>query len=164
MTNKGLKNVFYKDIIIIVYMALARADRVIKLAGNPTDQQMEGLMDIDDLIAESDEMVYSYSRTKAIDWTENVTFGYEWARQASEYLAASRLCDEFHDINQKADMYNKKGMEKLKALRQIGYGTMDGDNPSFESTVTPYKTIPSSHNLTRPMRYRSDNAFGGEYD
>jgi hypothetical protein len=145
-------------------MALARAERVIKLAGNPTDQQMESLMDIDDLIEESDQMVYDYTRTTITQWTDGVTFGYEWARQASEYLAASRLCDEFHDINQKADMFNKKGMEKLKALRQIGYGTMDGDNPSFSSTVTSYKTIPSSSGLIRPMRYRSDNAFGGEYD
>lgn len=142
-------------------MALARADRVIKLAGNPTDQQMEGLMDIDDVIAESDSMVYDYTRTKEDQWTENVTHGFEWAREASEYLAASRLCDEFHDINQKADIYDKKGMAKLKILRQIGYGTLDGDNPSFTTTVTSSKT---SAYLVKPIRYRSNNAFGGEYD
>lgn len=145
-------------------MALARADRVIKLAGNPTDQQMQNLMDIDDLIEESDNMVYDYTRTKSTDWTEGVSHGFQWAREASEYLAASRLCNEFHDINQKADLYDKAGMDKLKVLRQIGYGTLDGDNPSFKSSVTPYKTIPTAYGFLKPIRYRSNNAFGGEYD
>ena len=145
-------------------MALARADRVLKLAGNPTDQLMEGITDIDEIIEDGDDMVYDYTRTKAEDWVEGVTHGYEWAREASEYLAASRLCNEFHDINQKADMYDKKGMEKLKTLRQIGYGTLDGDNPTFTSVVTSYKTIPGTTTTMRPPRYRSANAFGGEYD
>jgi len=148
----------------LLYMALARADRVIKLAGNPTDQQMQNLMSIDDLIEESDGMVYDYTRTKAVDWTEGVTHGFEWARSASEYLAASILCNEFHDINQKADIYDKKGMEKLKMLRQIGYGNLDGDNPAFYSTVTTSKVVPGASGLIKPMRYRSTNAFGGEYD
>lgn len=111
----------------------------------------------------SDSMVYDYTRTTADKWTENVTHGYEWARDASEYLAASRLCDEFHDINQKADLYDKKGMAKLKILRQIGYGTLDGDNPSFTSSVTSSKTNPTAY-MVKPLRYRSDNAFGGYYD
>jgi hypothetical protein len=55
-------------------------------------------------------------------------------------------------------------MEKLKMLRQIGYGNLDGDNPSFYSTVTTYKTVPGAAGLVKPMRYRSMNAFGGEYD
>src|SRR6188508_3486697 len=125
-------------------MALARADRVLKLAGNPTDQLMEGITDIDEIIEDGDDMVYDFTRTTAADWVEGVTHGYEWAREASEYLAASRLCNEFHDINQKADIYDKKGMEKLKTLRQIGYGNLDGDNPSFYSTVTTYKTVPGT--------------------
>lgn len=142
-------------------MALARADRVLKLAGNPTDQQMTGSTDIDDIIEEADSMIYSYTRTKAEDWTEGITHGFEWARDAAEYLAASRVCNEFHDINQKADMYDKTAMEKLKILRQIGYGTMDGDNPTFTSVVTSYKTIPGTTTYMRPIRYLSDNAFGG---
>ena len=145
-------------------MALARADRVIKLAGNPTDQQQEGMTDINDIIEDSDGLVYSYTRTTAADWVEDVTHGYEWAREASEFLAASRMASEFHDINQKADIYNKAGMEKLKILRQIGYGSLDGDNPSFTSVVTSYKTIPGTTSTMRPPRYRSTNAFGGEYD
>lgn len=143
-------------------MALARAQRVLKLAGNPTDQLMEGLTDIDEIINDSDELVYDYTRTAASDWTEDVTHGYDWAREASEYLAASRLCNEFHDINNKADIYDKKGMEKLKTLRQIGYGNLDGDNPSFYSTVTSYKTVASA--TVSPTRYKSRNAFGGDYD
>jgi hypothetical protein len=143
-------------------MALARAQRVLKLAGNPTDQLMEGITDIDDIIEDSDDMIYDYTRTDTDDWIEGVTHGYEWAREASEYLAASRLCNEFHDINNKADIYDKKGMEKLKTLRQIGYGNLDGDNPSFYSTVTSYKTTATGH--VSPARYRSMNAFGGDYD
>jgi len=145
-------------------MVLARADRVIKLAGNPTDQQMQNVTDIEDIIEESDDMVYDYTRTVETDWVENVTHGYSWARDASEYLAASRLCNEFHDINQKADMYNKNAMEKLKTLRQIGYGDLDSDNKSFYSTVTPYKTVGSSSIDGSLLRYRSRNALGGEYD
>jgi hypothetical protein len=145
-------------------MALARAARVLKLAGNPTDQQEEGTTDINDIIEDADGLVYAYTRTTAADWVEGVTHGYEWARDAAEYLAASRMASEFHDINQKADAYNKAGMEKLKILRQIGYGAMDGDNPTFTSVVTSYKTIPGTTTFMRPPRYRSVNAFGGEYD
>ena len=64
-------------------MVLARADRVIKLAGNPTDQQMQNVTDIEDIIEESDDMVYDYTRTVETDWVENVTHGYSWARDAS---------------------------------------------------------------------------------
>lgn len=145
-------------------MALARANRVIRLAGNPTDQQMQNITSIDEIIEDSDGLVYSYTRTTAADWIEDVTHAYEWAREASEYFAASRLAFEFHDINQKADRYEKLAMEKLKVLRQIGYGTLDGDNPSFHSVVTSYKTIPGTTSTMRPPRYMSTNAFGGFYD
>lgn len=160
----NVKERFLSRLYKIYYMALARADRVLKLAGNPTDQLMENVTDIDEIVNDADELVYDYTRTQASDWTEDVTHGYDWAREAAEYLAASRLCNEFHDINQKADMYDKKGMEKLKTLRQIGYGTLDGDNPTFTSVVTSYKTIPGTTTTMRPLRYRSANAFGGEYD
>jgi hypothetical protein len=144
-------------------MALARANRVLALAGNPTDQQSESLTSINEIIADSDQMVYDYTRTEESDWVDNVTHGYEWARDASEKLAASRLASEFHDINNKSEIYKKDAMESLKVLRQIGYGTTrDGDNPTFYSTVTAYKAIDS--HLLGGYRYRSRNAFGGEYD
>ena len=141
-------------------MTLARAEVVIQLAGNPTDQQQEGIMGVDEIIEESDQMVYDYTRTAAEDWIEDVTSGFSWARQASEYLAASKLSSMFHDINQRADMYNKTGMDKLKTLRQIGYGTKDGDNPSFQ-IASSYKAVTPASPTTR---YRSNNFFGGGTD
>lgn len=145
-------------------MALARSERVIKLAGNPTSQQQQAGLQIADVIADADDMVYDYTRTTALFWVEDVTKGFSWAREASEKIAASRLCDEYHDINNKSDKYMKDGQKALDTLRQIGYGSnIDGDNPSFYSTVTPYKAS-ANHIGAGTVRYRSRNAFGGEYD
>ena len=145
-------------------MALARANVVLALAGNPTGQQQSSIPALADVLADADQMVYDYTRTKAEDWVDNVTNGYEWARSAAEKLAASMLAAMFHDINKVSEQYNKDGMEKLKVLRQIGYGsTKDGDNPSFYSTVTAYKAT-ANHLGAGMNRYRSRNAFGGEYD
>jgi|SRR5688500_16476757 len=142
-------------------MALARETRVIKLAGSPTDLQQQDALEVEEIIDDADQRVYDYTRTKASDWVEGVTSGYDWARNASEYLAAARLCEEFHDINNKAEVYRKAAMEDLKVLRQIGYGTKDGDNPSFYSTTSKVAT---AELRASQGRYRSKNFFGGEYD
>lgn len=142
-------------------MALARANRVKKLAGDPTDQQMETMMDLDDILDDADQKVYDYTKTDAADWVEDDTHGYDWARDAAEYFAATRLSEEFHDINNKSDVYRKAAMENLKTLRQIGYGVRDGDNPSFVSATSRYTAAQLQAGKTR---YRSKNFFGGEYD
>lgn len=141
-------------------MGLARENRVKKLAGDPTDQQSEGLMDMEDLLNDADQKVYDYTKTDADFWVEDVTHGYDWARDAAEYFAATRLSEEFHDINNKSDVYRKAAMENLKTLRQIGYGTADGDNPAFVSASSRYSTA----TLPPVGRYRSKNFFGGETD
>lgn len=143
-------------------MGLARENRVKKLAGDPTDQQSENLMDMADLLDDADQKVYDYTRTDADFWVEDVTHGYDWARDAAEYFAAVRLCEEFHDINNKADLYRKAAMENLTTLRKIGYGTADGDNPSFTSATSRYTAVQLSTN--EAGRYRSRNFFGGVND
>lgn len=142
-------------------MALAREERVKKLAGDPTDQQMDGLMNITELIDDADNKVYSYTRTDAAFWVEDVTHGYDWARDAAEYFAATRLAEEFHDINKMSESYRKAAMDNLKILRQIGYGTQDGDNPSFISARSTYVATQLG---VGAGRYRSNNFFGGETD
>lgn len=140
-------------------MVLAREERVLKLIGSPSTQEQQGL-DIDSAILDGDKIVIEY--TKQADWDPVDTYGYTWAQEAAEKWAASRLCDEWQNMNQKSERYKKEAMEALQTLRQIGYGTMHGDNPTFYSTVTSYKTVASS--TVQPLRYRSSNAFGGTYD
>ena len=143
-------------------MALARANVVMALAGNPTGQQQSAIPNLNDILKDADQMVYDFTRTEESDWIDDETHGYEWARSAAERLAASTLASMFHDINNKSEIYKKDAMESLKVLRQIGYGaSRDGDNPTFYSTVTAYKSV-GSH--IGAKRYRSRNAFGGEYD
>lgn len=152
-------------------MVLARQDRVIRLMGSPSPQEQTGL-DVAGALADADRIVFEYTRKK--DWIEpdpdndiEGTFGYEWAREAAEKWAAARLCDEWQNMNQKSERYYKDVDRALTTLRKIGYGTMDGDNPSFYSTVTPYRTIANAaanHTGAQSTRFRSRNAFGGEYD
>lgn len=152
-------------------MVLARQSRVIKLMGSPSPQEQTRL-DIAGALEDADRIVFEYTRKK--DWIEpdldndiEGTFGYEWAREAAEKWAAARLCDEWQNMNQKSERYYKDADRALATLRKIGYGTMDGDNPSFYSTVTPYKTIANAaanHTGAQNIRFRSRNAFGGEYD
>lgn len=152
-------------------MVLSRQGRVIKLMGSPSTQEQAGL-DIPSALEDADRIVFEYTRQK--EWIEpdpdndiDGTFGYEWAREAAEKWAAARLCDEWQNMNQKSERYYKDAEKALATLRKIGYGTMDGDNPTFYSTVTPYKTIgnaAASHVGAESIRFRSRNAFGGEYD
>lgn len=141
-------------------MALARATVVMALAGNPTGQQQSTIPYLNDILEDADQMVYDYTRTDASDWIDDETSGYEWARSAAEKLAASTLASMFHDINNKSDIYKKDAMDSLKVLRQIGYGTKDGDNPSFQSAST-YKAVDP---IYPRARYRSNNFFGGATD
>lgn len=140
-------------------MVLAREERVMKLIGSPSTQEQQGL-DIDAALLDGDKIVIEY--TRQLEWDENDTYGYAWAQEAAEKWAASRLADEWQNMNQKSERFKKEAMDALATLRQIGYGTMDGDNPTFYSTVTSYKTVASS--AVVPLRYRSRNAFGGDYD
>lgn len=143
-------------------MALARAEVVMALAGNPTGQQQSAIPNFDDILEDADQMVYDYTRTTADDWIDDVTHGYEWARDAAELLAASKVARIFHDINQKAEMYKKDAMDTLKALKNMGYGaSRDGDNPSFYSASSRYST---ANLVTSKSRYRSNNFFGGGTD
>lgn len=143
-------------------MALARAQVVMALAGNPTGQQQSSIPLLSDILEDADQMVYDYTRTEADDWIDDVTHGYEWARDAAEKLAASRLAAMFHDINKVSEQYNKDAMEKLKVLRQIGYGaSRDGDNPSFYSASSIVRTADAK---LEQGRYRSKNFFGGDSD
>lgn len=143
-------------------MALARAAVVMALAGNPTGQQQSAIPNLNDILEDADQMVYDYTRTKEEDWIDDQTHGYEWARAAAEKLAASTLASQFHDINQKADIYYKNAMEMLKSLKNMGYGnSRDGDNPSFYSASSRYSTASL---VTSKSRYRSNNFFGGETD
>jgi hypothetical protein len=160
---------FLLDIPFYINMALARSSRVIKLAGNPTSQQQQPKLEINDIIADADRKVYAYTRTEETDWIEGETFGFEWARDAAEYLAASRLCNEFHDISNKADIYFKQGMQSLTILKQNGYGVKDSDNPGFYSSAAAFGSSSTSAIIQDIYggsipRYRSRNAFGGEYD
>lgn len=152
-------------------MVLIREDSVLRLAGSPSVQEQEGL-DIDGAIKSGNNIVYEYTRKK--DWIEpdpdndiEGDFGFYWAQEAAEKWAAARLADEWQNMNQKSERYRKEAMEALAALRKIGYGSKDGDNPSFYSTVTGYKTIGNvavNHSNAQNIRFRSRNAFGGEYD
>ena len=150
-------------------MVLVRMDSVLRLAGSPSTQEQEQL-DVDGAIKSANNIVYEYTRKK--DWIEpdpnndiEGDFGFYWAQEAAEKWAAARILEEWQDMNQKSDKYRKESMEALATLRKIGYGTADGDNPSFYSTVTNYKTIGvANHVGASTMRFRSRNAFGGEYD
>ena len=143
-------------------MALARATTVMALAGNPTGQQQSAIPNLSEILEYADQMVYDYTRTTEADWIDDVTHGYEWARAAAEKFAASTLASQFHDINQKADMYYKSAMETLKTLKNMGYGnSRDGDNPSFYSASSRYST---ANLVSSKSRYRSNNFFGGETD
>lgn len=148
-------------------MVLARQSRVLKIIGSPSTQEQSGL-DIAGAITDADEIVFEYTRTDADDWVEGVTFGFAWAREAAEKWAAARLLEEWQDMNQKSDKYRKESDGALANLRKMGYGSKDGDNPSFYSTVTPYKTVGSSTSASGIIyggpRYLSRNAFGGDYD
>jgi|SRR5688500_4949738 len=151
-------------------MVLVRLNSVLRLAGSPSAQEQTEL-DIDGAVKSGEEIVKEYTRKK--DWIEpdpdnNIDgdYGFFWAQEAAEKWAAARLADEWQNMNQKSERYRKEAMEALATLRKIGYGVTDGDNPSFYSTVTPYRTIgnTSVHIDGQNVRFRSRNAFGGEYD
>lgn len=140
-------------------MVLSRQARVMKLIGSPSTQEQTRL-DIAGALLDGDKIVFEY--TRQLTWNESTTYGFAWAQEAAEKWAAARLCEEWQDMNQKSEKYKKESMDALATLRQIGYGEMDGDNPTFYSTVTSYKTTATAN--VRPLRYRSVNAFGGDYD
>ena|ERR1044072_5737073 len=150
-------------------VVLVRQASVLKLAGSPSAQEQSGL-DIAGAIKAGEEIVKEYTRKR--DWIEpdpdnNIDgdYGFYWAQEAAEKWAAARLCDEWQNMNQKSERYRKEAMDALATLRKIGYGTTDGDNPSFYSTVTPYKTVGASSVIDGSLlRYRSRNALGGDYD
>ncbi len=140
-------------------MALARLDRVLKLIGSPSSQQ-QAKMDVPAAIADADKIVYEYTKKKV--WTDGVDHGYAWAQDAAEKWAAHRMLEEFYDpTNLKSERMRKEAMEDFDVLRKIGYGTEDGDNPLFYSSSVVAKTIANNPDA---LRYRSRNAFGGDYD
>jgi hypothetical protein len=149
---------FSTRIYYIIIMPLARKPRVLKLIGSPSDQQQLKL-DVDGAIEDADKIVFEY--TKKSSWIEGIDNGYAWAEDAAEKWAAHRLLEEFQDMNMKSDKMRKEAMEDLDILRRIGYGTLDGDNPLFYSAAAPKRTIAYNPNAER---YKSRNAFGGDYD
>lgn len=140
-------------------MALARLSRVLKLIGSPSVQQ-QAKMDVAGAIADADKVVQDY--TKKDTWIDGVDHGFALAQDAAEKWAASRAIAEFADpTNMKGAQLRKEAMEDFDLLRKTGYGTTDGDNGLFYSSSASYKTIA---NDPTALRYRSRNAFGGDYD
>jgi hypothetical protein len=153
-------------------MVLVRQASVLKLAGSPSAQE-QARLDVAGAVKSGNEIVKEYTRKK--DWIEpdpdndiEGDYGFYWAQEAAEKWAAARLADEWQNMNQKSERYRKEAMEALATLRKIGYGVVDGDNPSFYSTVTTYKTIgtaaSANHVGAQSTRFRSRNALGGDYD
>lgn len=150
-------------------MVLVRQASVLRLAGSPSAQEQAGL-DVAGAIKAGNGIVEEY--TRKTEWVEPDPdndiigdHGFYWAQEAGEKWAAARLADEWQNMNQKAERYRKEAMDALTTLRRTGYGVMDGDNPTFHSTVTPYRTIGASYSIDGgALRYRSRNALGGDYD
>lgn len=146
-------------------MALARKSRVLNLIGSPSVDQQSRL-NVDEALKDGDRIVYDYTRKS--DWItpdpdNNIEgdFGFEFAREAAEKWAAFRLMEEKSDQLNKAPQYREEAQLALDTLRKIGYPIKDGDNPSFYSTVSKYKSIALNDSVERHL---TRNFFGGEYD
>lgn len=139
-------------------MTLADEGTVRALIGSPSTQEDDDLA-IENEIAMADRIVYDY--TKKRDWIES-DFGYYLAKEAAEKFAAGRLLDKWGDNGDKSTRMKEDFDKAMMLLRKTGYGaTSDGDNPSFVSSNSGYKTAGNNPYIPR---YFSRNAFGGDYD
>lgn len=139
-------------------MGLADKDRVIRLAGSPSTEYEQTTLDIDGTLVAADNVVYEATRKNI--WLEG-DHGRYWAKEAADKWAAASILQEWGDSGTRSDLYKKDFDYAMTMLRKIGFGSLEGDNPTFIVGRAKYKTI--GNNPLIP-RYISKNAFGGEYD
>jgi|SRR5580765_2799398 type I site-specific restriction endonuclease len=136
-------------------MALADRDTVVRLIGNPNVREQEKL-DIDDVLVSTDNRIFEVTRKD--DWTEG-EYGYDWAQDAANKMAAAELLNQWYDPTLKADKYYKQYTDDIEMLRRIGYGgTKDSGNPLFQVEVGSYKKTVDSIGP-----FVSKGFFGAEY-
>lgn len=118
-------------------MALAVKSEVVKLIGSPDPVREQTKMDIDNTLIKADKMVYDV--TKKSDWVKpdpdnNIEgdYGYSWAEEAANKLAASELLRKWYDPKDRAPMYREEFEYAITQLRRIGFGgAKDSSNPLF---------------------------------
>lgn len=139
-------------------MGLAEKQIVIRLAGSPSLEYEQTVLDIDDTIERADRIVYEATR-KSI-WLDG-EHGREWAVEAANKWAAAQVLQQWGDSGTRSDLYKKDFDYAMTMLRKIGFGSLEGDNPTFVVGRSQYKAIGMNKNVGR---YISNNAFGGEYE
>jgi len=136
-------------------MPLAEKLAVTRFAGNLSPREL-GTVDIDDILAEADGVVYEVTRKD--NWTVG-EYGYELARQAANRYAASILLDQTHDPKNRAPVYMKQYEDTIAKLKSLGYGgTKDSGNPSYHIAIGSYR-----ENVSKQGPFVTKGFFGADY-
>jgi hypothetical protein len=137
-------------------MVLGDINTIIRLIGNPSPTREQGTLDIEGTRNSADRMVYNI--TRKADWNTS-DYGYDWAVEAANKLAASQLLKQFYDPKNRSDVYKKDFEYAIDTLRRIGFGgEKDSGNPLSHFTVSTYKK-----RAEEIGPYFSEGYFGSEF-